>query len=63
MILRRLEVEVDEFWSFVGKKANRQWVWIAMEASMRQVIAFHVGKRSQDSAEQLWANIPTAYRE
>jgi hypothetical protein len=28
--LQRLEAELDELWSFVGKKANRQWVWIAM---------------------------------
>src|SRR5215204_3524896 len=31
VILHRLEAEVDELWSFVGRKANRQWVWIAMD--------------------------------
>src|SRR5499426_4010725 len=30
VILGRLEVEADERWSFVAKKANKQWVWIAM---------------------------------
>ena len=63
MILQRLEAELDELWSFVGKKTNRQWVWIAMDAATRQVIAFHVGDRSQTSAEQLWANLPAVYRE
>jgi insertion element IS1 protein InsB len=63
VILQRLEAELDELWSFVGKKANRQWVWIAMDASTRQVIAFYVGDRSQSSAEQLWANLPALYRE
>jgi insertion element IS1 protein InsB len=63
VILQRLEAELDELWSFVGKKANRQWVWIAMDASTRQVIAFHVRDRSQASAERLWANLPAAYRE
>jgi insertion element IS1 protein InsB len=62
VILQRLEAELDELWSFVGKKANRQWVWIAMDASTRQVIAFYVGDRSQVSAEQLWANLPAEYR-
>jgi insertion element IS1 protein InsB len=33
-----------------------------MDATTRQVIAFHVGNCSQDSAEQLWANIPAVYR-
>jgi insertion element IS1 protein InsB len=63
VILQRLEAELDELWSFVGKKANRQWVWVAMDAATRQVIAFHVGDRSQASAEQLWANLPAVYRE
>jgi len=63
VILQRLEAELDELWSFVGKKANRHWVWIAMDATTRQVLAFHVGDRSQASAEQLWANLPASYRE
>src|SRR5215208_5200403 len=58
VILQRLGAELDELWSFVGKKANRQWVWIAMDATTRQVIAFHVGDRSQVSAEQLWTKLP-----
>ena len=44
------------------KKANKQWVWIAMDAKTRQIIAFHVGDRSHTSAEHLWAKIPQAYR-
>ena len=63
VILQRLEAELDELWSFVGKKANRQWVWIAMDATTRQVVAFHVGDRIRVSAEQLWANLPAMYRE
>ena len=51
MILHRLEAEIDELWSFVGTKANRQWVWIDMAADTRQIIAFHVGDRSRQSAE------------
>jgi hypothetical protein len=46
VILQRLEAELDELWSFVDKKANRQWVWIAMDATTRQVITFPVGNRS-----------------
>lgn len=62
-MLRRLEAEADEMWSFVEKKANKQWIWIAMDVKTRQVIAFHVGDRSRDSANTLWANIPLIYRE
>jgi len=63
VVLRRLEAEADEMWSFVKKKAHKQWLWIAMDAKTRQMIAFHVGDRSRDSAKQLWANIPMGYRE
>jgi insertion element IS1 protein InsB len=61
VVLRQLEAEADERWSFVGKKANRQWLWIAIDAKTRQVIAFHVGDRSRNSGEQLWAKLPAVY--
>ena len=62
VLIQRLEVEADELASFVQKKAHKQWVWLAMDAKTRQIIAFHVGDRSHTSAEQLWAKIPHAYR-
>src|SRR5919109_91152 len=63
VVLQRLEAEADERWSLVGKKANKQWIWIAMDAKTRQVIAFHVGDRSRESGAQLWAKVPDAYRQ
>ena len=53
-----IEVEADEMWSFVGNKKNKKWIWIAMEKNSRQIIAFHVGDRSADSAKALWEKIP-----
>jgi IS1 family transposase len=38
VVIRQLEAEADEMWSFVGKRANKQWIWIAMDARTRQVI-------------------------
>jgi IS1 family transposase len=63
VIVQRLEVEADEAWSFVGKKSNPQWLWLAMDARTRQVIAFCVGDRSKKSARKLWRKIPAIYRE
>jgi insertion element IS1 protein InsB len=34
-----------------------------MDATTRQVIAFHVSDRSGESAEALWESIPAAYQE
>jgi IS1 family transposase len=59
----KLEAEADEMWSFVQKKANKQWIWLAMDATTRQIIAFHVGDRSRESAKALWATIPEVYQE
>ncbi len=63
IMMRCLEVEADEMASFVQKKANKQWIWIAMDAQSRQVIAFYVGDRSRRSAKRLWAKIPEVYRQ
>jgi insertion element IS1 protein InsB len=62
VMIQRLGVEADEMSSFVKKKANKQWIWIAMDAKTRQVMAFHVGDRSRKSAQRLWAKIPLVYR-
>jgi insertion element IS1 protein InsB len=61
--LYRIEAQADELWSFVGSKANPQWVWLALDVQTRQIVAFHVGDRSRASARALWAKIPAAYRQ
>jgi insertion element IS1 protein InsB len=33
-------LELDELWSFVFKKANERWVWIALCRPTRQVVAY-----------------------
>jgi insertion element IS1 protein InsB len=63
VVIRRLEAEADELWSCVGKQANQPWLWLAMDAKTRQVIAFHVGDRSRETAKELWAKMPLVYRE
>ena len=63
VMIQRLDVEADDMSSFVQKKANKQWIWIAMDVRTRQVIAFHVGDRSRTSAKRLWAMIPHIYRQ
>jgi insertion element IS1 protein InsB len=61
--LVQLEAEVDEIWSFVAYKENKQWVWIALDVTTKQVIAFYVGDRSGSSARELWLRIPQVYRD
>ena len=63
VMIQRLEVEADEMSSFVQKKANKHWIWLAMDTQTRQIIAVHVSDRSRKSARRLWAKIPEAYRQ
>lgn len=56
-------VEADELWSFVGSKKNRQWVWLALDITTKQVIAVHVWGRTAQDACMLWEAVPDEYKE
>jgi len=47
-------LELDELWSFVLKKANKRWIWIALCRQTRQVVAFVIGDRSAATCRRLW---------
>ena len=61
--LVKVDCEADELWSFVGFKANRHWLWVALDGASRQVVALFVGDRSADGALGLWQALPEAYRQ
>lgn len=63
VVLYRLTAEIDELHSFVGKKTNKQWLWLAIDRETRQVLAAQVGDRSKRSARKLWKKIPAVYRQ
>jgi insertion element IS1 protein InsB len=54
---------MDELWSVVNHKNNKQWVWIAIDAKTREIVGLHVGDRSQTSAKALWSSLPPVYRQ
>lgn len=58
-----LTIECDEAWSFVGNKANKQWIWLALDRETREVVGVHVGDRSAQGAQALWDALPQVYRE
>ncbi len=51
-------LEADEIWLFVGRRENKRWIWLIIERRTRQIIAVHIGDRSQRSADALWAKVP-----
>ena len=55
-------LELDEMWSFVLKKVNKRWLWIALCRRTRQIVAFVIGDRSEGTCLKLWACIPEEYK-
>ena len=55
-------LEADEMWSFVGKKENKRWIWLVIERTTYQVVAVHIGDRSEHSAIALWQKVPLEVR-
>lgn len=56
-------LQIDEMWSYVGSKANKQWIWLAIDATTREIVGVYVGARSRQSAKQLWQSLPAVYRQ
>jgi insertion element IS1 protein InsB len=55
-------LELDELGSFVPKKTNQAWIWIALCRKTRQIVAYAVGDRSEATCRCLWEAIPLPYR-
>ena len=45
---RGLSSELDEMWSYVGKKANQRWLWHAIDHHTGKVLAEVFGRRQDD---------------
>lgn len=58
--MRRLEVEIrfeaqgDEFWSYVKCKANQYWTWYAIDCESGIILAYHNGRRTDESCKILF---------
>ena len=47
------ESELDEMWSYVGKKTNPRWLWHAIDRQSGQVLAYVFGRRTDQVFLQL----------
>jgi insertion element IS1 protein InsB len=59
----RLTIECDEMWSFVFSKGNQLYIWLAIDRDTREIVGCFVGDRTRRSARQLWASLPSIYRQ
>ena len=62
-------LELDEMqhwlpggWSFVRFRKNKRWVWLAQCRRTRQIVAYAIGDRSEETCRLLWERVPTAYK-
>ena len=46
-------IEVDEFWTFVGNKQNKQWLIYAYHRETGEIVAYVWGKRDLTTAKRL----------
>ena len=54
-IERAGEAEMDEMWSFVGKKKDQRWLWHAIDHHTGAVLAYVFGRRKDEVFLQLKA--------
>jgi len=55
-------LELDELWSFVLRRRDKHWIWLALCRRTRQIVAFAIGARDEATCRLLWQRIPPAYR-
>ena len=49
-------------WSFVFRRKNKRWVWLAQCRRTRQIVAFAIGDRSETTCALLWTRVPKGYK-
>jgi len=47
------KVELDEFWSFVGKKKNQRWTWLGLTSATRRIGAVVHGRRTDANCRKV----------
>jgi len=53
-------LELDEFWSFVGQKAHQRWTWYGFDRERKQVSALVNGRRTDANCQALYEKLKAA---
>ncbi|HWK05691.1 MAG TPA: IS1 family transposase [Puia sp.] len=57
MLAKQQIVEVDELWTYIGRKDNEYWLAYALNKETREVVDFIIGKRTKGTLKILIDNI------
>ncbi len=55
-------LELDELWSFVARKTQPVWLWLALCRRTRQIVAYTIGERDKEGALNQRERLPSGYR-
>lgn len=50
---RVTELEIDEMWSFVGKKAHPRWLWYGFDPARKKIVCWALGERTEETCQRL----------
>ena len=56
------ELELDEVWTWVSRRKNKVWLWLALCRRTRQIVAYALGCRGERTCRVLWNAIPASYK-
>ena len=51
------KLEVDKFWTYVGKKRHKLWLIYAYHRASGEIVAWVFGKRNTNTVRELWYKI------
>jgi IS1 family transposase len=57
------ELGLDEIWSFVKRRKNKRWIWLALYRRTRQVMACAIDNHGKKTCLRLWQVIPADYKQ
>jgi insertion element IS1 protein InsB len=53
LITKVEDAELDEMWSFVGKRSNQRWLWHAIDHKTGEILAYVFGRRKDEVFKKL----------
>lgn len=55
-------LELDEMWTFGGRRKRKVWLWLAVERASRRIVGWVLGCRGAATARRLWESLPARYQ-
>ena len=50
---RVTEMQIDEMWTFVGRKENARWLWYAFDPARKKIVCWELGSRTDETCQRL----------